>query len=68
MKTITFILKQNKQKGCMKNRFLMLMLAVLLAFCSLSAWAVDEECEDCNETNTCPELDPSENMPIELGE
>lgn len=62
MEIITLI----KQKGCMKNRFLMLMLSAMFVFCSLTAWA-DED--PCNPTPPePPDPNPSDCMPIELGE
>lgn len=49
----------------MKNKFLTLLFAVLLAFCSLTAWAVEDP---CNPPPEPPDPDPGECMSIELGE
>lgn len=49
----------------MENRFLILLIAALFAFCSFDALAADDS---CNPPPEPPDPDPSECMSIELEE
>jgi len=56
----------HKQKGRMKNKFLILLFAALFAFCSFGAFAAEDPCNPTPPEP--PDPDPGECMSIELGE